>query len=874
MRLLPGLCALFRRRKLDAEMAEEMRVHLDMLAERKREEGMSAEEARFAARREFGGVEQIKERVREQRGGLWLDQIARDWRQAWRTFAKAPLVSVAIVLSLGAGIGVNTVIFSWIRGLVFRPLPGVAHAAELRLVEPRTENGSYPGASWSEYRDLKERMPAVRDLFAFKMLPLSYGEPGQDTRVYAQLVSGNYFKALGTRPALGRLLRDDDAAKPGGTAVAVISRAFWAENFASSPDAVGRTMRLNGRIVTVVGVAPEGFQGTVVGLKFDLWVPATMAPVLIEGSNELESRETRSYSLAGFLKAGATTAGAQAELDAAMAQLAASFPATNKGVTGEVLAFWRAPRGAPSFLLGALEAMQGFMALVLLVVCANAANLLLARATARCREVGVRLALGARRRQIVRMFLAESAVLGVLAAGVGVVFAAWGTNALRAVPLPGQFPFKFQTQLDWAGLVFAAALGVGCALAFGLMPGWRLARTDSQLALHTATPTAGRQRTRGALVALESALALLVLIVAAMFLRSFFETRTAQPGFKPQGVLLAAYDASNGGYDRARKRAAGAEMLRRLRTAPGVEAAAIATRVPLDFHSMPQAVFKLDSRTRSDGGSDRALTYTVSDGYFELMGMPFVAGRGFAAMDDQTAGPQAIVNEEFVREFLDGKPAPGHTIAGRDAPIEIVGVVRNALYETFGERTKPILYLSLRDRPADGAQIHVRLHDAEAAFAPTLRRIIRDIDPAIAVYDVRTLTEHVDKNLFFRKIPARIFAGLGPLILLLAAIGIYAVVAYAVAQRTSEIGVRLALGASQRRIVAQIVTETLRTVGVGVAPAWVLAVLVMLHMRGVALSGPILLGMPALLLAVAALAAWLPARRAARVDPVVALRCE
>ena len=869
------LRALFQKRKLDADMTEEMRLHLELQTERNLASGMNSEEARYAALREFGGVEQIKERCRDARSGLWVDHLTRDVRHAWRTLAKAPFVSLVIVLSLAVGIGVNAVIFSWIRGLVFRPIPAVAHAARLHLVEAQTENGSYPGSSWQEYRDLRERLTAFQELVAFRMLPLNFGEAGRTTRVYAQLVSGNYFSALGLRPAFGRVLHDGDAARSGGAVAAVISYAFWQDKLAGADAVLGRTVRLNDQLVTVVGVAPKDFYGTLVGLSFDVWLPATMAPVLLSGSQELESRETRGYSVAGFLREGASKSQAQTELDTAMAELAQHFPTTNTDVRGEILPFWRAPRGAPKFVFNALAAMQGFMLLVLLAVCANAANLLLARATARQREIGVRLALGARPAQILRLFLVESLLLGTAAAILGGLMAWWGSEALRAVPLPGSFPFKFQTELDAMGLVFVATLGWVGALAFGIGPAVQSARTDSQLALRAGRGGHGRVRARSTLIALEAALAVLVLIVAAMFMRNLWESRTANPGFEPEGVLLAGYDLTSGGYDTTTGAARMDDVLRRLRALPTVEAAAIATWAPLDFHAMPQAAFKLDARTRTDGGMDRALTTTISAGYFQAMAIPFVAGHDFAELADRSAPLQAIVNEQFVRQFLEGRPALGHRIAGKNAPIEIVGVVRDSLYENFGERPKPVLFLSLRDRFALAAQIFVRARKgADSTMAPDLRRVVRDVDAAISIYDVRTLSEHVDKNLFFRRIPARLFAGLGPLVLLLAAIGIYAVVGYAVAQRTSEIGVRLALGASRRQIVRQFVRENLLTVAAGVGPAWLLAVVVMLHMRGGVLSAPVLLGAPLLLFVVAAVSAWLPARRAAQIDPMVALRCE
>ena len=871
MHILRQIQFLFRRKKLDAEMTEEMRLHVDLQTELNLKAGLNRADARAAALREFGNVASIQERAREERGWMGLEHFRRDLRFGWRLMIKAPVLSAVIVLSLGIGLGANAVVFAWMQGVVFRPLAGVPHADRLLLVEPRTDAGSYPGTSWPEYRNFTEKLPVFRELAAFRMLPLNFGPAGKEVRIYSQLVSGNYFSVLGMRPALGRFIRPDEVVQTGGELVAVISHQFWQRQFAGSPEVLGQTLRLNEQLVTVIGVAPEGFMGTAVGLSFDAWLPATLAPVLLGGAPELESRDARAYSIFGLLQGGENAARAQSQLDGVMRELARTYPATNSQMQAEVLAFWRAPRGAPRFLFGALAALQGFMLLVLVVVCANAANLLFARTTARRREIGVRLALGGRPAQILRQFLAESLVLGLLAAGIGLLVAVWGTNALRAVPLPGGFPFKFETGLDWVGVAFTAGLSLLSALVFGLAPAMQAAHTDSQLALRTARQGAGRSRMRSFLIASEAAFALLVLMVAAMFLRSFLETRVANPGFRPAGVLLASYDLSSGGYDKPKGLAVMGDLLRHLETTPGIESAAIASWVPLDFHAMAQAGFKLDGR--GDAPMQRALTYTVTPGYFQVLGIPLVAGRDFTALTDTQSGPQVIVNEEFVRRFLDGAPALGHRLEGR-SNYEIIGVVRNALYESFGEPAKPIIYFSYRDRFSPLGQIHVRARESDATLAASLQGIVSGINPAITLYEMRTLTEHVEKNLFFRRIPARLFAVLGPLILLLAGIGIYAVVSYAVIQRTTEIGVRMALGASGRQVVRQIVRETLRITAMGLAPAWLLAVIVMLHLRGGVLNAPILIGVPVLLFAVAWLAAWLPARRAAVVDPVEALRAE
>ncbi|HKG92447.1 MAG TPA: ABC transporter permease [Gemmatimonadaceae bacterium] len=805
-----------------------------------------------------------------------LVQVGRDVRQAWRAILRMPGLAAVVIGSLAIGIGVNTTIFSWVQAVVLRPIPGVRDASAFKLVEPRSEAGSQPGVSWPEYRDLGEQLRSFRELAAYASTPLTVGDAGRTERSYGQLVSGNYFSALGLRPALGRLLRPDDASRAGGEPVVVVSHGYWQSRLAGAPDALGRTLRVNGRDLTIVGVAPAGFQGTVLGLYFDLWVPATMSPVLTGNARSLESHGVRGYSVTGRLRPGASLAGAQAELDAAMAELARRYPESNAGMRGEVLPFWGAPRGPQRFLVRGLAVLQGLMLLLLLAVCANTANLLLARATARQREIGVRRALGAGRWRVVSLLLAESLTMALVAAALGALLAVWGTTALRAVPWPGGLPIRFQTSLDGVSLLVAAGLGLASGLVFGLAPALQLARVDPQLALRAGARSSGRSALRSALVGTEVALAMMVLVVAAIFFRNLRETQGTDTGFRRDGVLLVAYDLGGRGTPAAANREFTRRLLERVRALPGVEAAAIAVSVPLDVHGMPTRAFTLEGHARDAAGSDQALVNTVTPGYFAMMGIPLRAGADLVDLGDTTAAPDAVVNEEFVRRFLGGAEAVGRRLQLGAREYVIRGVARNSLYDSFGESPKPMMYLSYRVGSANFGQVHLRTRPgAETALAPEVRRLVRELDPVVPAYDVRTLNEHVDKNLVFRKIPARMFVVLGPMLLALAAVGIYAVVAYAVARRTAEIGVRLALGATARRVVAQIVRESLRVVGIGALVGWVLAYLVYIHAeRGKGFDAPVLLGVPAVLMLVAAVASWIPALRAAAVDPVEAMRPE
>jgi predicted permease len=857
------------------ELRRELESHFE-------ESGTSPEAIRAALHR-FGGTDAIREGFRHaylpspaRRGVSWLEHATRDLRHAWRTIARMPGLAAVVVISLAVGIGVNTAVFSWIQAVVLRPLPGVVDATSFQLVDPRAESGSHPGNSWLEYRDLLQRTRSFDDLLAFRMVALNVGETSRTERTYGQLVSGNYFTALGLRPALGRLLRPDDAARAGGEPIVVASHGFWQTRLGAATNAIGQPLRVNGRDLTIVGIAPPRFQGSVVGLSFDLWVPATLAPVLLGGSRELDDRSQRGYSVMGKLRPSATREQAQAEVDRLMRELAQLFPQSNAKMQADVRPFGRATRGPQAFLLRALAILQALMLLLLLAVCGNTATLVLARASARHREIGVRRALGAGRLHIVSLLLTENLVLALMAAALGAVLAVWGSNALRAVPLPGGIPIRFQTTVDAVGLLFATVLGVACGLAFGLAPALQLARLDPQHVLRSGASSEGRSRLRSTLVAAEVALALVVLVVAGLFWRRLGDARETDPGFRRDGVLLVAYDLTGRGNDAEANRAFATTLIERLRALPGVEAASIASSVPLDIHGMPMRSFTLEGRARTDAGEDQALFNIVTPSYFRTMGIAFVDGADFADLRDVTAAPQVIVNDAFVARYLGSAQPLGRRLRMGDREYVIVGVVRTSLYESFGERATPIMHVSYRDRPMSFGQIHVRTRaGGEIALAGDVRRVVREIDPSLPVYDVRTLAEHVDKNLVFQRVPARMFVVLGPLLLVLVAIGIYAVVAYTVARRTTEIGVRLALGATGRRVVTQMIRDVLRVVGVGAAVGWLVAFVIELHVaRGRPVDLPVLLGVPALLLVVATIACWLPARRAAMVDPVVALRRE
>jgi predicted permease len=804
-------------------------------------------------------------------------RLARDVRHALRAIAHMPVVAAVIVGSLAVGVGANGVVFSWVQAVVLNPIDGVARASALYVIEPKTETGVYPGVSWLEYRDLRDALRTVSGPLAFRMIPLYVGERGQVERGSGLLVSDNYFDALGLRPALGRFPRADEMPGPGTAPVVVISYDYWQTRFHAAADALGRTVRVNGSDLTIIGVAPRGFKGTVMRLSFDFWIPATMAPVLASGSRELEDRGARGYMMAAFLAPGVGVRQGEADVQEAMRRLARDYPQTNRNVTAELLPFWQAPRGPQRLLAASLAVLQSIMLLMLLAVCGNTANLVLARAGARQREMSIRVALGASRGRVAMLLLTECLLLAIAGAALGALLAGWGTTLLNRLPplrVRG-IPISFETHVDATTVLFSMLLGIACGIVFGLVPALQVSRVDAQQTLRTGAAGAPRMRLGRIVMGLEVALASAVLIAGALFLQRFLATRYDDPGFRRDGVLLAGYDLSGRNLPDAVTTRFAALLLERLRALPRLDGVAIASAVPLDIHGLPSRFFTLEGRARADDALDEALTNTVTPGYFAVMGIPILEGRDFAALADAAAAPEAIVNQEFVRRFGSGAAVLGRRVTTRGRAYAIVGVVRNSVYNAFGEPPTPILYCSYRDRPSLSGEIHLRpAAGADAQVLAGLRTILRELDPDLPLYDVRTLSDHIESNLILRRIPARMFAVLGPLLLLLAASGIYAVVAYSVSLRTTEIGVRLALGATARRVIGQVVREHLTIVAAGALGGWLVALAIVVDLLSAPVDASVFAGVPALLLTVAAIASWWPARRVSAVDPIIALRAE
>jgi predicted permease len=784
-----------------------------------------------------------------------------------------PLLSAIVVMSLAIGIGANTVVFSWLQIVRWRPPPGVSGVSAFYTIESHTDDGVSVDSSWMDFHDLQRQLTSVEWLEAFRMVPLTVGAAPSVSRAAGLLVSGGYFRALGLKAAAGRLLDEGDAAAPGEQPVVVISYDYWRSHFGGSATAIGQPLRVNDVVFTIVGVTPRRFQGTTLGLAFDLWMPATMAPVVIKGSREIDDRGQRGYTVFGRLRTTTSQVMAQQDLDRAMHELAVAYPRTNRTILAEFTPFTNPPRGPLRMVNSALAFLQGLMLLVLVAVCSNVASLVVAKVSARQREFGIRLALGASRTRTARLVLAEAGLLALGGTVGGVLLALWGVARLQVGQLAIAIPVRFQTDVDAWGLTVAAIAGVFATLLIASAPIWFLLRLQPHHLVRQGGREARRGTGRQTLMGLQVALASLVLATAALFVGRFHETRDIDPGFKADGVLLAAYDLTGRGMDANRNRTFAIRALDAVRAMPGVTAAALATSVPLDIHGLPSRSFTIDGRARADGERDRALANTVSDGYLAAMGITLLQGRDFSPLDDD--GPaEAIVNHAFVDRYLADDAVLGRRLQSGRITYTIVGVAATTVSDAFGELPTPLVLYGFGARPGSSAEIHLRTTPGmEAGMSSSLQRVFRAIDPTVPLFNIRTLEQHIATNLVLRRVPAQMFLVLGPLLLFLAAFGVFAVVDHDVSRRAAEVGVRLALGARPRQIVRMMVADTMGVVTLGVAAAMAIVVMIDLHaVRGGVRDLPALIGTPVAILAVASIASWLPARRASLVAPSTIMR--
>jgi predicted permease len=805
-----------------------------------------------------------------------MDTLFQDLRYTFRGFRRTPGIIAVIILSLGLGIGANATVYSWMEALLFHPLPTVPQADRLVKISAAGPDGGDWSLSYPAYLDWREGTRSV-DLVVADITQLSLRTGNQAERVWGVYVSGNYFDVVGVSPALGRTLQTAD--ESGAAPVMVISHALWERQFHGDSSIVGRHVVLNGQDLTVVGVAAEHFGGTEVGLNFDLWTPVTLAPILA-GSRVLADRGDRWLDIIGRLRDGVALSGAREDMNRVAASVFEAHPEDPAGFAN-VEQFRE--EGIQSILLPVFSALLGVTILVLLIGCFNVANLMLARATARRKEISVRLAVGAGRSRIVRQLLTESMVLALLAGGAGIAIASWAHGLFLAMVPATPFPVTSELTLDYRTFIFAIGVSLVTALVFGLVPALRASRPDVLPALKDESQAAGsgRSRLRSALVVGQVALSIISLIAAGLFLRSLQKAQAVDPGFShPEQLLLVDTDLNLAGYSDSAGRVLVRRLVDQARGIPGVTSASVATMVPLGFGGTSSSEMAVQGYEPAADENMSIEVSRVSDGYFETMGIELVAGRGITAADRVEGGRVAVVNQAFASRYLPGKnPIGGLINAGGDDWITIVGVARDGKYHLLNEDPLPLVYFPLEQSWRDAFTLHLRTRAEPGALVELVRRNFRAIDPDLPFLDPRTMSEHMGAALFANRLGGWLLAVFGLLALTLSTIGIYSVVAYSVSRRVREIGLRVALGAARRDVMELIVGHSMRLVILGLLIGGGFGVVVGQLLRsqlfGISPADPVTFGsIAALLFGVALLASWLPARRATRIDPLVALKSE
>jgi predicted permease len=818
--------------------------------------------------------------------------VVNDLRFALRSLRKNPGFTAVAVLTLALGIGANSTIFSIINGILLKPPAGVVDPSRLVVIYTSDySSGPYGTSSYTDFAAVQAETSVFSGVAVYDLRRLSLAVGDEAEMITGQTVSGGFFSMLGAVPAAGRLLGPDDARVPGTEAVVVLGHALWQRRFGGDPAVVGRDVRLNGHTFRVVGVAAPGFGGLLQGIAVDAWIPATMIPVLYPGSEDLTNIGSRSFLMAARLRPGVTLPQARARLAALARERFEQFPDRWRTVSGEgrrltVLpeSQTRVPPQGRGIALSAAAILLVAVGLVLLIACANIANLLLARASRRRREIAVRISLGATRRQLVRHLLAESLVLAAAGAGVGLLLTQWLTGAAAAVRVR-TIPVRLQLDLgvDARVLGFTALVAAVTGVAFGLVPALRASRPYLVAELK-GEAAAGRRRwlsLRSGLVVVQVAVSLVLLVGAGLFVRSLGRAEAVNPGFDPSNTVLLTFDLQSNGFSEEQGRLFYQQLLQRARALPGVEAATLAQAVPLG-NCCSRRGTTIEGYTARPGESTEINWNLVGPDYFRALGIPLVQGRDFTPQDRVGAPLVAIVSQAFARRYWPGQRPLGKrlSVSGPQGPFaEVVGVVRDGKYRSLSEDPLPFLYLPFGQEYRSPMTLYVRASGDPRPLVPLLRREVKTLAPALPIMSPTTLEDAVSVALLPHRIGAALLGLLGGLATLLAVLGLYGVLAYSVTQRTREFGIRGALGADRRRLVAQVIGEGMLLSAAGSAIGLLLAIaltrLVRGFLFGVSPLDPAAFGAMTLLIAcITLVASWLPARRAARVPPMEALRHE
>ncbi len=809
-----------------------------------------------------------------------MDRLSSNLRVAWRRILKSPGFTAVAVLTLGLGIGANIVVFTLMDSLFLGALPV---DKPQQLVSVGSSSTVFSTHSYPNFQDLRDQNQSFSGLLGYRFIAAALNAQGQQARIWGYLATGNYFSLLGVQPVLGRLLTPEDDQRVGAHPVVVLSYGLWQRRFGGRADAVGERVKLNGLDYTIIGVAPAGFRGLERLYGADFWAPLMMQPQLEPGNLWLKNRATNNLFVAGRLKPGVSRPQALADLSRIAQDLGRTYPKVNECLRldlaepGLVGSFLRQP------VIGFTSVMFLITGLVLLIVCTNLASLLLARASDRKREVAVRLALGASTRHLLLEVITESLVLSLLGAVAGLLAAQWLVSGLVAMRLPIDVPLTLELSWNLRTLLFALGAALAATMLFGLGPAVSSAKTRLLPALKNDANWGRMHRwpVRDLLVGAQVALSVVLLAGSVLVIRSLQQAMEVPLGFRPEGLVAASVDLSLEGYSEDRARAFERALLRELKTEPRLESAAFTSSLQLSLNTSAESIFLEGKPQPKAAEAPNAYTYQVSPSYFATMGTRLRQGRSFDDRDLRDTASVVVVNETFARRMFPGEEAIGKRLSfGADGPKhQIVGVVEDGKYFSLSESPALAVYRPAEQWLPTGISIIARTTLPPSDALQLLAGAIHRLDSGLTLYDQRSLYEHLELPLFPAKMAARVLTAFGALAALLAAVGIYGAVAYSVARRRKEIGIRIAIGASAPKVLAAVLHRTAVITGAGIL-AGMLLILPLGRLMGAILFGvnphdPLLLGLAALLLgAIAVASAWWPASRALKVDPLVALRTE
>ena len=809
--------------------------------------------------------------------------MLQDLRYSLRMLARNPGFTALALLALALGIGANSTVFSWINSTLLHPIPGVAHTGDIVSLNRGEATGGHLPFSYPDYTDLRDRNHSFSALMASDIRPMDLTGAGKPEHVWTTLATANYFDVLGVRPILGRGFLPSEEQKPGGAPVVLVSHALWQRYFGASPAVIGRTIEVNHHPFTVIGVTPPAFQGSHTGLRSDLWIPVMMEEQVVSGGDRLHRRGSDWLTVLGRPAPGISRQQAQQEMNLLMGQIVEQYPDSHQGPNEVTLyPLWRAPRSANAYFYILLPTLMAIAGVVLLLACANVANLLLVRSIARRREIAVRLSMGASRGRVVRQLLVESLLLALAGGTIALLFATWTAGTFPEFIPPTNLPVSLNVSVDHTVLLATLAISALTAVVFGMLPALRSSSLAPAVVLKGDSGTASgglhKARLAGALVVAQMALSLLLLICAGLFIRSFRKAQHFDPGFNPDHVLLASFDLFPAGYSRDDGIEFQRQLLARLEALPGIQSVTLADWAPLGFIT-DTATIKAEGYVPQRNESMHVREAAVGPNYFRTMQIPLVAGREFTSQDTKKTQPVVIVNQALVDRYWPHQDALGKRLYAEGDWLTIVGVARTAHYDRLNEAPQPFFFLPLFQEYSHDAIIHVRVPGDPMAIAASVERTVHTLNADLPLYDVAPLTSRLELTNTNSRIAATFVGAFGLIALVLAAVGIYGVVAYATRQRTHEIGIRMALGAERGEVFRLVLSQGLRLtligLGFGLTGSLVVTRFLRSQLFGVTTTDPLTFALVAVLLCGAALAAcYIPAWRATKVDPMVALRYE